>query len=67
MVVGTTRKSINNITSQGEKIYEIFEKIGKEKMRKVKRISVRKLTRLNKEEIKEIVKRIKGQEEIEEN
>ena len=62
MTENTTRKSLINILQQGEKIYKLFERMGKDKIKKVKRTSATKFRRLNLEEIEEIVRRV-GQQE----
>src|SRR6266498_196538 len=62
MTKNTTRKSLINILQQGEKIYKLFERMGKDKIKKVKRTSATKFRRLNLEEIEEIVRRV-GQQE----
>src|SRR6266498_553785 len=62
MTESTTRKSLINILQQGEKIYKLFERMGKDKIKKVKRTSATKFRRLNLEEIEEIVRRV-GQQE----
>src|SRR5207245_279859 len=54
MTENTTRRSLINILQQGEKIYKLFERMGKDKIKKVKRTSATKFRRLNLEEIEEI-------------